>query len=168
MEKALKALEFVADCAYVARSFREQVEAALVVAASLTVIALVAREDLQRLLEEIRCESRLLPPQRASEQMSMARHFRDLVMEVKEARAFIDCSRAFWAKIVTFAVDAGKRDEDARRAAKGSYAGGRQLATKGRRVHRRQGDKFAGKATGKRLASVVAGGGGAAGAVGWR
>ena len=53
----------------------------------------------------------------------MARHFRDLVMEVREARAFIDSSGAFWAKTVTSAVDAGKCDEDARRAAKGGYLG---------------------------------------------
>jgi hypothetical protein len=50
-------------------------------------------------------------------------------------------------------------DAGARRVAKGGGAGGRRLASKGRRVQRRQGDKRAGKAAGKRLASVVAGGG---------
>ena len=39
------------------------------------------------------------------------------------------------------------------------YAGKRRLAAKGRRVHRRQGDKLAGKAAVKRLAHVAGGGG---------
>tara|TARA_B110000971_G_scaffold146296_1_gene149403 strand:- start:1 stop:696 length:696 start_codon:yes stop_codon:yes gene_type:complete len=51
------------------------------------------------------------------------------------------------------------RDSEARRAAKGGYAGKRRLAAKGRRVHRRQGDKLAGKAAVKRLAHVAGGGG---------
>jgi hypothetical protein len=51
------------------------------------------------------------------------------------------------------------RDSEARRAAKGGYAGKRRLATKGRRAHRRQGDKLAGKAAVKRLAHVAGGGG---------
>ena len=51
------------------------------------------------------------------------------------------------------------RDSEARRAAKGGKAGRRQPASKGRGVQCRQGDKRAGKAAGKRLASVVAGGG---------
>jgi hypothetical protein len=51
------------------------------------------------------------------------------------------------------------RDTEARRAAKGGKAGGRQPASKGRGFQRRQGDKRAGKGAGKRLASVVAGGG---------
>ena len=51
------------------------------------------------------------------------------------------------------------RDTKARRAAKGGKAGGRQPASKGRGVQRRQGDKRAGKGVGKRLASVIAGGG---------
>jgi hypothetical protein len=38
------------------------------------------------------------------------------------------------------------RDSEARRAGKGGYAGKRRLAAKGCRVHRRQGDKLAGKA----------------------
>ena len=51
------------------------------------------------------------------------------------------------------------RDSEARRAAKGGYAGKRRLAAKDRRVHRRQGDKLAGKAAVKRLAHVAGGGG---------
>jgi hypothetical protein len=51
------------------------------------------------------------------------------------------------------------RDSEARRAAKGGDAGGRQLAAEGRGVQRRQGDKLAGTDAGKRLASVVDGGG---------
>ena len=47
------------------------------------------------------------------------------------------------------------RDSEARRAAKGGYAGKRRLAAKGRRAHRRQGDKLAGKAAVKRLAHVA-------------
>ena len=78
MEEALKALELAADCAYGSLSFREQTEVALAVVVALTVIALDAREDLQRLLEDIRCEPGLSPSQRASAQMSMARHFWDL------------------------------------------------------------------------------------------
>ena len=44
-------------------------------------------------------------------------------------------------------------------AAKGGDAGGRQVAAKGRGVQPRQGDKLAGTDAGKRLASVVVGGG---------
>ena len=70
MEEALKALEFAADCGpcgadgFFIKSFQEQTEAALAAAAALTVIAMDAGEDLQRFLEEIRCEPRLLPSQR--------------------------------------------------------------------------------------------------------
>ena len=77
------------------------------------------------------------------------------VVEAHEA----GCPEALKVNTATAALDAGKRDEDARRAAKGGYAGGRQLAAKGRRVHRRQHDKFAGKAVGKQLATVDARGG---------
>jgi hypothetical protein len=57
----------------------------------------------------------------------------------------------------TSAVETRQRDEDVRGAATGGDAGGRRPAAKGRGDHRRQGDKLAGKATGTRLAFVVAG-----------
>jgi hypothetical protein len=64
----------------------------------------------------------------------------------------------FADSIVNHSAEAWQ-DSESRRAAKGCKAGGRQPASKGRGVQRRQGDKRAGKAVGKRLASVVAGGG---------
>jgi hypothetical protein len=68
-------------------------------------------------------------------------------------------SEAPLVETATSAVDAGKRDEDARGAAKGGEAGGRQCAAKGRGVQHRQADKLADTDAGKRVVSVVAGGG---------
>jgi hypothetical protein len=57
----------------------------------------------------------------------------------------------------TSAVEIRPREEDALGVAKGGDASGRQLATKGRGVQHRQGDKLAGTDAGKRVVSVVAG-----------
>ena len=68
-------------------------------------------------------------------------------------------SEAPKVETATSAVDTRKREEEARRAAKGGKTGGRWLATKGRGVQHHQCDRLGGKAAGQRLASGVAGGG---------
>ena len=85
-------------------------------------------------------------------------NLRDAVKAVCGCIAFAT-SGAPKAKTASSAVEACKRDEDARGAAKGGDAGGRGLAVEGRGVQLGQGNKLAGKeAAGTRLASVSAGG----------
>jgi hypothetical protein len=113
---------------------------------------------------------RELPPSRcAAAKFRMGKHFFVFVTaarkekggnltspNLKDAAA---TSGAPKADTTTSAVETRQREEDARGAAKGGDAGERQLAAKGRGVQYRQGDKLAGTDAGKRVVSVVAGGG---------
>ena len=142
-------------------------------------LAPTAALQLSRALEIVQRSSKFSPPQRVAAKMHVARlgwafvtearkenggttassNLRDAMKAVQGCIAFAT-SGAPKAKTASSVVEACKRDEDARGAAKGGDAGGRGLAVEGRGVQLGQGDKLAGKeAAGTRLASVSAGGG---------
>ena len=143
-------------------------------------MAPAAALELSRAQDMIRRSPTFSPPQRVEAKMLVARHCWALVMAarkekggfhprfiVKDAVATSQAPKVETV-FVTSAVDIGKRDEEARRAAQGGGAGGRQLAAKGHGDQLGQGDKLTGKATEmrlvSRLVSVFGGGGLSAGA----
>ena len=140
-------------------------------------LAPTAALQLSRALEIVQRSSKFSPPQRVAAKMHVARlgwafvtearkenggttassNLRDAMKAVQGCIAFAT-SGAPKAKTASSVVEACKRDEDARGAAKGGDAGGRQLAAKSRGDQQGQGDKLAGTDAGTRVVSVVAGG----------
>ena len=114
-------------------------------------LAPTAALQLSRALEIVQRSSKFSPPQRVAAKMHVARlgwafvtearkenggttassNLRDAMKAVQGCIAFAT-SGAPKVETATSAVETHQRDEDARRAAKGSDAGGRQLAAKGR------------------------------------
>ena len=129
----------------------------------------VAPEAALEMAMELEMIRELPPSQRAAAKFRMGEHFFAFVTAARKEKGgnlaapnLKDAAATSGAPKVdtaTSAVETRQRDEDARGAAKGGDAGGRQLAAKGRGVHHRQGDKLAGADAGKRVVSVVAGGG---------
>jgi hypothetical protein len=103
-------------------------------------VALAVALELSRALEKARRSPYFSPPQRAAAIMHVARLGWALVTEARKVKGGTTASPNLKdavatsgppkVEIATFAVDAHKRDEDARAAAKGGDAGGSQLAAK--------------------------------------
>ena len=139
-------------------------------------LAPTAALQLSRAMEIVHRSSKFSPPQRVAAKMHVARlgwafvtearkenggttassNLRDAMKAVQGCIAFAT-SGAPKAHTSSSVVEACKRDEDARGAAKGGDAGGRQLAAKSRGDQQGQGDKLAGTDAGTRVVSVVAG-----------
>ena len=132
-------------------------------------VAPAAALEVSRSLDTVRRSPDFSPSQRAAVITHVAGLGWALVMKARKEKGGVTASPnlkdaaatsgAPKVDTATSAVETRQRDEDARGAAKGGDAGGRQLAAKGRGVHHRQGDKLAGADAGKRVVSVVAGGG---------
>ena len=138
-------------------------------------LAPTAALQLSRALEIVQRSSKFSPPQRVAAKMHVARlgwafvtearkenggttassNLRDAMKAVQGCIAFAT-SGAPKAKTASSVVEACKRDEDARGAAKGGDAGGRQLAAKSRGDQQGHGDKLAGTDAGTRVVSVIA------------
>jgi hypothetical protein len=137
--------------------------------------------QLPRALEIIRCSSKFSPPQRAAAKMHVTMLGWALVTEARKEKGSTTASSnlrdamkavcgsasgAPKAETASSVVEACKRDEDARGAAKGGDAGGRGLAVEGRGV---QLGWLAGWQRGCRHATrLCLCSRGAAGAAGWR